>query len=99
MDESADSLCSRPGCIMFGMAVSSLTATVSKALKRPGAHIALAANPLEERVPLSTGEVEGSNKDGSNVFAVSNKLRDEWDEFFAEGIFTVMVPLFIKVNN
>ena len=47
--------------------------------------------PLTEKVTEEQQEV------GTDSFVISNKLRDEWEDFFAEGIFTVLVPLYLKV--
>jgi hypothetical protein len=80
--------------MIFGIAVSNLLATVSKALRRRNVYPALSTGYMLQQ----SGDL-GSEKDSSDdSFAVSNKLRDEWEEFFAEGIFTVLVPLYIKVG-
>jgi len=88
LEESKDSLCCRPGCLMFGISVGRLVTTVSKTLARSGVHPALSLSPVK-------GPVDGDEM--SNCNWVASKLKDEWEEFFAEGIFTVLVPLYIKV--
>ena len=75
---------------MFGISVGRLITTVSKTLARSGVHPALSLSPVK-------GPVDGDEM--SNCNWVASKLKDEWEEFFAEGIFTVLVPLYIKVKR
>jgi len=79
LEESKDNLTSRAECMLFGVTVFRLAATVGTMLGPRGHHPSLSTPPETQCV------------------SIPPRLTKEWEEFFSQGIFTILVPLYIKI--
>ena len=85
LEESKESLGSRAPLLLFTLQVASLVRQVGAVLSTP-----LAAPPTATPPPPSSG---------STPEPLPGRQREEWAEFFAEGIYSTLLPLFLKVSS
>jgi hypothetical protein len=86
LEESKESLGSRAPLLLFTLQVAALVRTVGAALSPSG--LPLVATASSVLPPVAT------------VVAPNGvPLHVEWAEFFAQGIYTILLPLFLQVSS
>ncbi len=96
LEESKESLGSRAPLLLFTLQVAALVRTVGAALSPSG--LPLVATSSSGLPPVATAS--SVLPPVATVVAPNGvPLHVEWAEFFAQGIYTILLPLFLQVSS